>query len=102
MLEHLSAGETALPLRFRQLVYLAQLPHHSLLLSRWKPTEVGIAAQHTLLLLYGKVAMLIEPVSQMAGRALNRRSIPRINGAGIAGAKKRRTWIAGTGRLIAG
>jgi len=102
MLDHYSAGETALALLLGQLVYLVQLLHHTLLLGRRKPAEVGVAAKHTLLLLYGKIVVLIEPVAQVAGRALNRRGIPRINRAGVAGAEVGRTGIAGAGCWVAG
>jgi hypothetical protein len=101
MLDHFGAGDAALALLIGQLIYLVQLAHHALLLGRWKAAEVGVAAQHPLLLLSGKIAVLVEPFAQMAGRALNMGGITGISGPGIAGAGKGRTGVAGVGGRIA-
>src|SRR5271166_3068562 len=102
MLEHCGAGEAALALLIGQLVYLVQLPHHPLLFASGKVVEVGVVAQHTLLLLDGKIAVLVEPFAQVAGRALKMGGISRICGTGIAGAGIIRTGVAGaSGRIAA-
>jgi hypothetical protein len=52
-----------------------QLLDNPLLFRRGKAAEVGIGAQHLFLLLNRQIAVLIEPVAQVARRALNRRCI---------------------------
>jgi hypothetical protein len=79
-----------------------QLLHDSLLLSGRKAAEAGVAAQHSLLLLDGKIVVLIEPFSQVARRALSRRGIPRICGTRKAWTDIRRAGIPGTRRGVAG
>jgi hypothetical protein len=56
---------------------LVQLLHQPLLISRVETVEGGIAAQHSLLVLDGKIAVLIEPVPQMPRRSGARIEINR-------------------------
>lgn len=98
MLEHLVASHTALALLLAQLVDLMQLLDDALLVGRGQAPECGVVAEHPLLLLDGKRAVLIKPVAQVAGRRLDWMRVARIRRTGIAGTQIRRTWISGMGR----
>ncbi len=62
--QHLIARQPALALRGRHAIHLPQLLHQPLLVAARQRPEAGISAQHPLLLLYGKPAMLVEPLLQ--------------------------------------
>ncbi len=67
--QHLAARQPALTLRLRHLIQLMQLLHQALLLFRRQPVKARTVAQQTLLVLHGKIAVLVEPVAEMARRS---------------------------------
>lgn len=103
-LQRLGASQSAIALSFGHLVYLVQLANQALLSVLGKPVEVGVAAQHPLLVLNRNAAMLIEPCAKVPGRSIaglgglgenrvawTRSALPRILWTG-----KVRRWILRT------
>src|ERR1035438_4942692 len=83
-----------------------QLPHHPLLFGRRQPMEAGVVTQHPLLLLDGQIAVLVEPVAQVARRQIRGRCIAPNRGTGKARPQIGRTgirggWAGGTSRGVA-
>ena len=72
-----------------------QLLNQPLLFRRGEPVEAGIAAQHPFLVLSGKIAVLVEPILQVAGGCIALTLIPAIDGTCVIGAGVR---LAGIGR----
>jgi hypothetical protein len=63
VLKHLGASEAAVTLVVRKLIDAMELLQQPLLVAGRQSSEVGVVAQHALLLLNRLAAMLIEPVA---------------------------------------
>ena len=83
LLERFGAGKAALALVFIEVVDLVELADDALLVRRSKVVKAGVSAQHALLIGSWEVAMLVEPVAQMAGLRVALRRGGTDNGAGI-------------------
>ena len=77
MLQHFTAGQTAVALVLGQLIHLVQLLQQTLLVGRGQPVKAGVAAEGPLLILSGLAAMLVEPVAEVTGWRGGGTRVPR-------------------------